>query len=257
MMRAILTYHSIDPSGSPISCHPAIFESHARWFASGRVRVVTLENLLTLPESVDALAITFDDAFVNFRDAALPVLRAHGLPSTVFVVSGRTGLTNAWRGVPDAGIPVLPLLDWTAIAALSADGVTIGSHSRTHGDLTRLAPSAVEDELQSSARMIENETGRRPTAFAYPYGAVDSKTAGAVAKVYRHACTTEFRGLEGATDLIRLPRLDAYYFGRPQLLDAWGTSGFTRFVARRRRIRRVGAATRQTVHRMLSWGAKR
>ena len=40
-MRAILTYHSIDESGSPISVDPDAFRRHVRWLASGRVRVTT------------------------------------------------------------------------------------------------------------------------------------------------------------------------------------------------------------------------
>ena len=38
-MRAILTYHSIDDSGSPISIAPADFRRHLDWLTSGRVPV--------------------------------------------------------------------------------------------------------------------------------------------------------------------------------------------------------------------------
>ena len=65
-MRAILTYHSIDPSGSPISVSPAAFRRHIEWLASGRVRVVRLEELMRLPAGEDAVALTFDDGFAKF-----------------------------------------------------------------------------------------------------------------------------------------------------------------------------------------------
>jgi peptidoglycan/xylan/chitin deacetylase (PgdA/CDA1 family) len=255
-MRAILTYHSIDTSESPISCHPKVFEWHARWLASGQVRVVTLAMLLTLPDSSDAVALTFDDAFANVGDLALPLLRRHGLPSTVFVVTDHVGRTNAWRGVRDHGIPVLPLLDWPAIAGLPEQGVAIGSHSRTHPDLTAVDTAVLEEEVSGSIRMIQRETGVRPTAFAYPYGAVDERTARVVGAVYREAYTTEFRQLDAAAEVRRLPRLDAYYFRRPELLESWGTPGFERFIGRRRRFRHVRAVTRGLTSRMLSWGRR-
>ena len=70
-MKAILTYHSIDPSGSPISVSPDAFEAHVRWLSTGRVRVVPLEELGQLSADVDAVAITFDDGFENFSTHAL------------------------------------------------------------------------------------------------------------------------------------------------------------------------------------------
>ena len=45
-MRAILTYHSIDDSGSLISVAPAVFRSHVQWLTSGRVRALSLEDLI-------------------------------------------------------------------------------------------------------------------------------------------------------------------------------------------------------------------
>ena len=56
-MRAILTYHSIDESGSPISVAPAAFRRHVEWLASGRVRVVSLEEIVRLNDAVDAVAL--------------------------------------------------------------------------------------------------------------------------------------------------------------------------------------------------------
>ena len=93
-MRAILMYHSIDTSGSTVSCHPDAFDRHVRWLSSGRVAVTSIEGLLALPSSMDAVAITFDDGFVNFRDIAAPRLLANGLTSTVFVVSEQSPIKS-------------------------------------------------------------------------------------------------------------------------------------------------------------------
>ena len=251
-MRAILTYHSIDPSGSPISCHPEAFARHVRWFGSGRVRVTSIEELMGLPESEDALALTFDDAFANFADLAAPALLAAGLTGTLFVVSEAAGRTNAWGGRPERGIPELPLLGWPDLARLQEEGVTLGAHSRTHPDLTTIDPARLEDEIAGSADTIARETGRRPTTFAYPYGRVDARCAAIVGQAFRWACTTVFGPIERGVLAARLPRLDAFYFQRPGALEAWGTPAFSRFITRRRRLRRIRHVANVAAQRV-SW----
>jgi peptidoglycan/xylan/chitin deacetylase (PgdA/CDA1 family) len=112
-VKAILTYHSIDDSGSPISVPPATFEAHVRWLAGGYVRVLSLTDLLAHPaDGPDAVAVTFDDGFLNVRGAVEGLL-GRGLPVTIFAVTGHAGRTNDWGGRPQSGIPTLPLLGWS------------------------------------------------------------------------------------------------------------------------------------------------
>ena len=135
-MRAVLTYHSIDDSGSPISVSPEAFERHVRWLASGRVQVTTIDDLAACSVDAQAVALTFDDGFENFATRAAPLLTAQGFPVTLFVVTDRVGGTNQWNGRPAPGIPTLPLLDWGALEKLVTAGVTLGAHtsnsSRSH-----------------------------------------------------------------------------------------------------------------------------
>jgi peptidoglycan/xylan/chitin deacetylase (PgdA/CDA1 family) len=237
-MRAILMYHSIDTSGSTVSCHPEAFERHVRWLSSGCVKVTSVEGLLALPESTDAVAITFDDGFVNFGEFAAPRLLANGLASTVFVVSEMAGRTNAWD-LREPHIPQQPLLDWPALARLREHGVTLGSHSRTHANLNTVSRGQIEEEVCGSVEIIERETGARPETFAYPYGRVNAHAAAVVERVFRYACTTEFRLLHARARLARLPRLDAFYFQEPGLLESWGTRRFETFIKQRHRQRRL------------------
>lgn len=255
-MQAILTYHSIDRSGSPISCDPDSFERHMLWLRSGRVRVTTIDDLATLAPSTDAIAITFDDGFESVGAFAAPRLLAAGLPATVFVVSGHAGMTNAWGGVRKAGIPDLPLLGWDAIGRLAEQGIHVGSHSRTHPDLTRLSGDALADEVVGSADAIQAKTGTRPTVFAYPYGCLDARAVEVVGATYAFACTTEFQTLDEATHPARLPRLDAYYFQKPGALEAWGTSAFERMVHRRDTLRRLRRTPGRILRQVLSLGGQ-
>ncbi len=241
-MRAILTYHSIDPSGSPISIDVESFRRHVRWLASGRVTVTTVDQLLAAPDEDDAVALTFDDGFRNFGELAAPMLRDHGLPATLFIVTDRAGETNAWAGEPAANVPTLPLLGWDQIARLAEGDVTIGAHTRTHRSLTGLRGAALEDEVAGCAARIGERLGRPPRIFAYPYGSVDPAASVAVSATYAWGCTTELRALRQVEEAALLPRLDMYYFRAPRGLEAWGTARFhlsLRLRAHARRVRRT------------------
>ncbi len=239
-MRAILTYHSVDPSLSPISIDEAAFRAHVAWLATGAVRVLPLDQITAPGAPDDAVALTFDDAFSNFADVAWPLLREHRLPVTIFVVSGHAGGTNAWGNRETPGIPTLPLMTWDALARVVSEGATLGAHSRTHPDLRRLGDARLADELEGSAADIAARTGVRPRAFAYPYGAVDSRVAAAAAG-FDQAVTTELRSLGAAPDPRRLPRLDAFYFRESGKLEAWGSAAFVARLAFRGALRRARA----------------
>jgi len=225
-MRAILTYHSIDESGSVISVSESVFRGHVTWLARGGVRVVPLEELMQLPTDANAVALTFDDGFVSFGDIAAPLLAEHGLPSTLFVVSDAVGKTNRWPGRVDRGVPELPLLNWGSLGRLGSQGVQIGSHTRTHANLARLTGDALRDEIVGCDERIQSELGIKSTSFAYPYGAVSDAAVGTVASRYTWGCTTDMRSVSRHEARALLPRLDMFYFREAGQLERWGTARF-------------------------------
>lgn len=244
-MRAILTYHSIDSSGSPISVDRDAFARHVEFLRSGRVQVVGVEALLDLPDEADAVAITFDDGFTNFASAAWPLLRDARLPATLFVPSQRVGGDNRWDGRDEPGIPSAPLLGWDELRALVGEGLVIGSHSRSHAHLDRLADTELEREVAESARELEAALGARPRTFCYPYGDLDERVVASVRRCYACACTTRFDVVTSRDERHRLPRLDAYYYRAAGRLEAFGTPFFRSHLWLRQQARRVGSWIRR------------
>jgi peptidoglycan/xylan/chitin deacetylase (PgdA/CDA1 family) len=238
VVKAILTYHSIDESGSVVSVDSETFRRHAGFLARAKIPAVGLTELLRLPEEADAVAITFDDAFENFATVAWPILREQGLAVTLFVPTGHVGGKNGWESGA-GGIPVLPLVGWSALGRLVEEGVTIGAHSEMHPDLTTVEPAVLRREIAGPVERIRRETGVTPDAFAYPYGALGPAVVAEVARHYAVAVTTELRWLDGTEDRHRLPRLDAYYLRRPGALEGYGSARFRRALTWRNRLRRV------------------
>lgn len=243
-MKAILTYHSLDPSGSAVSLDPPAFRRHVEWLAASGPSVMSVRDLVAAPRDSEAVALTFDDAFASFMQVALPLLLEHGLAATVFVVTGRVGDTNDWTGHGERGIPTLPLMTWEEIGAAQEAGIELGAHTRSHPRLTALADGAVFEELSGSAEDLERHVGVRPRILCYPYGDVDDRVAAATADVFELGCTTDFDVLTDHHRL-RLPRLDMVYYRDPRRLEAWGSRAFLRRV----RLRSVARRVRSTLGR--------
>jgi peptidoglycan/xylan/chitin deacetylase (PgdA/CDA1 family) len=243
-MRATLTYHSVDESRSPISVAPAAARAHLRWLLSGRVRVLPLDELASHPaDGSDAVAVTFDDGFLNAR-GAMEALLIEGLPVTVFVVSRHAGGTNAWAGRDQAGIPTLPLLSWSDLEHLRAKGATVEAHTRRHLPLTTLSDDALDDELAGGQADLRDRLGVSSRHLAYPYGDHNIRVSERARRFYSFGHTTEFGVLRAGADPLRLPRLDMYYFRDPGALESWGTEAFARrmrWIRLRRRVRALVA----------------
>ncbi len=246
-MKAILTWHSIDESGSVISVTRAQFKRHVDWLASGRVRVVPLAEIVTDDDGSDAVALTFDDGFTSFSSIAVPLLADRGLTATVFVVAGKVGGTNNWNGTGEreGGVPSMPLMSWDAINAARESGFDIGAHGLNHESLTLAPTHALPEEVQRCGELIETSTGYLPDCFAYPYGDHDSVAVAAVGSMFSLACTTKFDLIKPSSQRLILPRLDTYYFRDNTVLQAWGTAKFNTYLG----LRKAGRAMRARVTR--------
>jgi peptidoglycan/xylan/chitin deacetylase (PgdA/CDA1 family) len=93
----ILSYHRVNDEGDPFfpSLATELFARQMAFVARTYV-VLTVEDLVermrrrTVPRN--ALAITFDDGYRDNLTHAAPILARHGLPATVFLVTGAIGM---------------------------------------------------------------------------------------------------------------------------------------------------------------------
>ena len=235
----ILTYHSLDESGSPISVPPAVFQRQMEFLSGCGMPVVPLGEIRNRPGSV---AITFDDGFDNFLTGALPVLHRLRLPATVFAISGYCGGRNDWP-TQTPGIPILPLMDWAALREVSRQGVEIGAHTIHHPRMTHLSAEEMEREVSGCQREIEDKIGKPVRSFAYPYGDSNAQARQIASRHFDLACGVRLRYLEAAaSDLFDLPRLDAYYLRDPFRFENLATPVGWGYIWARRQLRRIRAA---------------
>lgn len=241
-------YHSISDAAGATSIAPAVFRAQMEALRASGCPVLplgavadALEAGVPLPE--DAVAITFDDGFLDFAEQAAPVLRDLGLPATVFLPTAKLGGREDWAGC-HAAAPRM-LMSWDHVRGLAAEGVSFGGHSTTHPDLTTLDPADLEREVAECAARIAEETGTVPDTFAPPYGAGNAAVRAVLARHYRLAVGVRLDAVRPGDDRFDLPRIEMYYYRNlarwRELLAGRGARYLT---ARRalRAVRRLAAA---------------
>ena len=117
------------------------------------------------------IVITFDDAYAETGQFALPVLARYGFGAVVFVVTRRIAQASVWD--ERLGYRSLPLMSADEIRHWSGRGIEFGAHSRSHADLTTLSGAELENEIVGSKDDLSSLLGMPVTSFAYPYGALN------------------------------------------------------------------------------------
>ena len=223
MSRAlIVTYHAIEPGSPPLCVHPNLFRAHVETVLSAGARMVSICGLgeeLSSPTGDERLvAFTFDDGFASVARSAAPVLSSHGVSATVFCVAGHAGGRNDWASDPPGGFDSA-LVSEEEIGALVSAGIEIGSHGLSHLPASEATGGRLEQEICGSREALERLTGTEVRTYAYPYGALPHPEARAlVERTYDAACTTRVAFVGGQPDLHALPRVDAHYLRRPEIL---------------------------------------
>lgn len=239
----VITYHSIDRSGSVVSTAPEIFSQQMKKLGEAGYRTATMAELTECVRSdrwpsEKTVVLTFDDGFENFLTTAAPILAEHAFTATVYLVTDHCGRFNDWGGNPPE-LPRSSLLSWSQVKELSGQGIEFGSHTATHPDLTALDADAAEAEISRSKIAIEDAIGREVTSFAYPYGRNNGAVQRSVEKLYASASSTNLGKVTRRSDLYRLERIDAYYLSNPASLDKLETQRMDAYLTVRQALRTV------------------
>ena len=121
------------------------------------------------------LLITFDDGYASWESAALSVLEELNLKALFFVNSALLDIAHDPMGTEVFMRERLLIgphapLTWEGVKKLHNAGHTIGGHSCTHPNLTKLSKEEVVGEILDDKHAIERHINSTLTDFAYPFG---------------------------------------------------------------------------------------
>ncbi|WP_086602180.1 polysaccharide deacetylase family protein [Streptomyces swartbergensis] len=169
----ILMYHAVArdprPSTRALSVSPRAFTEQMQLLADRGFTPLTTAQLAAAwrggsPLPLHPVLITFDDGYEGVHRHALPVLAKHGFPATLFISTGWLHGPYETDGAPDT------MLDWGQVRELAEAGMEIGGHSHTHPQLDQLTDEQLWFEMLCCREIIDEQLGRAPVSFAYPYG---------------------------------------------------------------------------------------
>jgi len=176
------------------------FEAHLDELKSGKYTVMALTEILAavdegkpLPDR--AVGLSIDDAYLSLYAEGWPRLKAAGFPFTLFVATDPVD-----RGT-------FGYMNWDQIREMARAGVTIGSQTASHLHMPKADPARNRKELERSNKRFEEELGRRPLIFAYPFGESSTAVQTVVRETGFKAAFGQHSGaIGGGGNLFDLPR---------------------------------------------------
>lgn len=186
----ILCYHRFAAIGGKMAVSPTTFAAQLDWLARNDYHVIRLSQLLGYLEGRQALpkrsvVITIDDGYESVHRHALPLLRRHGFPATLFVYTDFIGAGDA--------------LSWAQLQELAASGlVDIQAHSKTHRNLIERAPNeteaqyrlGLEAEAKAPREILERRLPVQVRHYAFPYGDANEAVLDVLARQHYQLAVT-------------------------------------------------------------------
>lgn len=234
----VLAYHAVPD--------PRAFSEQLDWLVDRCTPVSEAQVIAALdgsrPLPPRAVWLTFDDAYPDVVEHALPILEAKATPATLFVCPSVVDTNTAywWQVVASVRMDPGPFklladrerrrrIDALAdqyrnahgrrlgFAQLSLDqlhrwvasGRAVGNHTWDHPLLDRCEPEEQRHQIVAAHDRLTTLTGAAPRSFAYPNGNW-SATAERVLREIGYGCAVGFdhrMARPGRTDRLRLSRL--------------------------------------------------
>lgn len=215
----VLMYHSLsEPENSgrhpyfETAIAPKVFAEQMRFLFHQGYKTISPNEAVqyvrsgTMP-STPCVVLTFDDGFEDFYQQAFPILSEFKYTATVY-------LPTRFIGEERCQFMKGRCLTWTEIKELHGNGVSFGSHTSSHQQLSTLTEEQIQVELRESKDVIENKLGCAVESFSYPYAfpEMDQRFKRVLRDIlvshgYENGVTTVIGTVRSDSDECFLPRL--------------------------------------------------
>lgn len=187
MKIPILSYHSISNETCPMSLNVKEFEKHLIFLKNNNYKSINFDEINSLQKK--QCIITFDDGYKDLIINALPLLKKYDFKAICYIVANKIGKTNDWDFKNDL-ILKKELMSIFDIQEWQKNGMSIGSHSFDHLDLTNLNKKDIKFQISESKFFLEDLLSKEIKSFCYPYGKYNKDIILEVKKEYKNAVST-------------------------------------------------------------------
>ncbi len=191
------------------------FEQHMQFLAKQDFTPITFKEYFAFRDGKRSLQqfpkkpiiLTFDDAYINNLDNALPILQKYNFKAVLYALGDLQIQDNHWD--VKHGEPTHQLMSPEQLKIMVQAGIEIGAHSMTHANLVKLNEAACWQEIIESKHNLENLLGESIISFAYPYGSYNATVKHLTERAgFRCAVATDRGGLYLEDDLFAIFRVN-------------------------------------------------
>ena len=199
-------YHSINNDNSNVSLNLNQFENQMIYLKKKNFNTINFNNVNQKIKK--KIIITFDDSYKDLIINALPILKKYNFTATCFAVSDFLGRKNFWDLKKNNYIEK-ELMNKNDLREWISNGMTVGSHTHSHHDLTKLKKKEILNQLNKSKKNLEDIVGSEVVNLSYPYGKVNKLVYDIAKKYFKKATTTNRGRFDINThDSLLIPRID-------------------------------------------------
>lgn len=136
-----------------------------------RNRILTLTTWHKAMSASKCVAVTMDDGYMDNYEYAYPIFKKYNVPFCIYVSTGYIDGEFSPREDHPA------MLTKEQLSELAKEPLcTLGAHTVTHPNMTKLSLAEQRYELVESIGSLEQITSRKITNVAIPYGAKNQDT---------------------------------------------------------------------------------
>lgn len=200
----VLMYHHVNTPEKAtegkygyLNVTPDTFDKQMAYISSKGYTTISPSDLLNFFNSgtklpSKSILLTFDDAYADFDDQAVPIINKYGFKATLFAPTGL--LENPGY------------LTWSKISGLGSS-IYIGNHTWSHHNIATKKEIIVKEVATAKTQLTEH--GLDPLKiFAYPYGTVSKTATNTIDELgIKMAFTTVNGRILCAKKILTLPRI--------------------------------------------------
>lgn len=216
----VLLYHHVNPSRE---ITPEGFEKQMAYIAKCGYKLLFLDELADffktgkIEDKKKAIAITFDDGYLDNWLFAYPILKKYNIKATIFVVTSKIKDDRTEKQF-DKDIDLYDernpdnFLTWKQMQIMEKSGlISIQSHTHYHYKEGKTWPKgddiSLEKELELSKNIIEKKLNKKSLFIAWPWGEYDTESIKSAQKVGFKGTVTTKVGINGiGTNPMRIKR---------------------------------------------------
>lgn len=233
----ILMYHKISSGvADGLSVPQATFERQLVFLREKGYNTITFAELSKALDSGEKLPsrpviLTFDDAYADFAERALPLLKRFDFKATVFIPVAYLGKTNVWDNGTDQ------IMTAEQVKAISQnENVEFGLHSFLHRSYGELNLEDMQEDLINCTQTLAFYKIPFVHVLAYPYGSYPKKDKLMNAQMKELFRETGLKyALRIGNRINPLPIKEPFEMKR---IDIRGTDNFTTFKTKLRKGRK-------------------